>query len=106
MIKKMVNDKSNTKNIDATLFYTSTLPMNTNNPSYSLSEGVGSNDVSQPTIGHTGTTPGNAEDPTNNSRVQRNVAMAKKLARAPPNPQDNTPTTSNRQDSVISEEVF
>ena len=99
----MASDMPNSENLDATIFYTSTPPMNANDPPNSSSEGVGSNNVSQPAIGYTGTTSGNAEASTNSSRVHRDAAMAENFARAPPNPEDKTPTTSNRQQ--MNEEV-
>ena len=99
----MASDKPNSENLDATIFGTSTPPMNANDPPNSSSEGVGSNNVSQPAIGHTGTTSGKAEASTHSSRVHRDAAMAENLARAPPNPEDKTPTTSNQQQ--MNEEV-
>ena len=54
----MASDKPNSENIDATIFGTSTPPMNANDPPNSSTEGVDSNNVSQPAIEHTGTTSG------------------------------------------------
>ena len=92
----MASDKPNSENLDATIFYTSTPPMNANDPPNSSSEGVGSKNVSQPAIGYTGTTSGNAKASTKSSCVHCDAAMAENFARAPPNPEDKTPTTSNR----------